>query len=131
MNHHIAKTILLAIAILVSISLSFAQESKSAGSGETKAVSKSKSNDKSAKSAKAAEKLVDVNGAGKAELKTLPGIGDAEADKIIAGRPYGSKSHLTTHNVISRDLYEGLKDKVIARQKQTPAVKPAEAKKAG
>lgn len=40
-------------------------------------------------------KLVDINSAGKKELKTLPGIGDTDADKIIAGRPYGSKAHLT------------------------------------
>ncbi|UCH16460.1 MAG: helix-hairpin-helix domain-containing protein, partial [Burkholderiales bacterium] len=39
----------------------------------------------------AKEKLIDVNSASRAELKTLPGIGDAEADKIIAGRPYLSK----------------------------------------
>ena len=33
-------------------------------------------------------KLVDINSASRKELKTLPGIGDAEADKIIAARPY-------------------------------------------
>ena len=72
-----------------------------------------------------APKLVDINSAGKAELKTLPLIGDAEADKIIAGRPYGSKAHLVTHNIIPRDAYEGLKTLVIARQKDSAPPKPA------
>jgi len=55
--------------------------------------------------------------AGKAELKTLPGIGDAEADKIIAGRPYLSKANLVTHHILARGVYENLKTLVIARQK--------------
>ena len=125
MNHRITKAVLIVIALLLSVSLSFAQEGKSGSSGETKAASKSKDNDKSAKSAKAAVKLVDINSAGKAELKMLPGISDAEADKIIAGRPYGSKAHLTTRNIVSRDIYENLKTLVIARQKQSPAPKSA------
>lgn len=68
-------------------------------------------------------KLVDINSAGKAELKTLPGIQDVEADKIIAGRPYGSKSHLTTRGILPRDAYENIKRLVIAKQAQTPAAK--------
>ena len=84
---------------------------------------------KPAQSAKAKSapvpKLVDINSASKAELKTLPGIGDAEADKIIVGRPYGSKAWLVTHGIISRDAYEGLKTLVIARQKDGVPPKPA------
>ena len=60
-------------------------------------------------------RLVDINSAGKAELKTLPGIGDADADRIIAGRPYLSKADLTTHSIIPRKTYEGLKKQVIAK----------------
>src|SRR5262249_54962308 len=38
--------------------------------------------------------LVDINSASRAQLKTLPGIGDVEANRIIAGRPYHSKADL-------------------------------------
>lgn len=61
-------------------------------------------------------KLTDINGAAAEELKKLPGITDAEAKKIIAGRPYGSKAHLVTRNIIASDVYEGLKKLVIAKQ---------------
>ena len=59
-------------------------------------------------------KLVDINQATKAELKTLPGIGDTEATKIIAGRPYGSKSWLVTKNVIPAGRYYPIKDRIVA-----------------
>jgi DNA uptake protein ComE-like DNA-binding protein len=60
--------------------------------------------------------LVDINSASKAELKKLPNVDDATADKIIAGRPYLSKSKLVTRDIIPRLLYEGLKTKIIAKQ---------------
>lgn len=60
------------------------------------------------------EKTVDINHASLSELKTLPGIGDAEAAKIVAGRPYKSKSWLVTHHVINGGIYEGIKRRVVA-----------------
>lgn len=71
-------------------------------------------------------KLVDINGATSEELKKLPGIGDAEAAKIIAGRPYGSKAHLVSRNIIAGDIYEGLKKQLIAKQPNKDAGKNAE-----
>ncbi|MDP1648156.1 MAG: helix-hairpin-helix domain-containing protein [Rubrivivax sp.] len=65
-------------------------------------------------------KLVDINGANRAQLKALPGIGDAEADKIIAGRPYLSKAELVTKNVLPTGPYLSLKDRVVAM----PRIKP-------
>lgn len=61
-------------------------------------------------------KLVDINSAGRAELKTLPGIGDAEADRIIANRPYLTKSHLVTKKVLELGPYDALRGRIIAVQ---------------
>ena len=67
--------------------------------------------------------LVDINSANRQTLKTLPGIGDAEARRIIAGRPYLSKADLVTEKILQPGVYAGLRAAIIARQKTTlPAV---------
>lgn len=61
-------------------------------------------------------RLVDINSAGINELSTLPGVTDEVAEKIIAGRPFGSKAQLTTRGIVNREAYEGIKTLVIAKQ---------------
>lgn len=62
-------------------------------------------------------KFVDINSATKDELKAIPGVTDVYADKIIAGRPYLTKAHLVTHNILDAGLYESIKKRIVARQK--------------
>jgi competence protein ComEA len=61
--------------------------------------------------------LVDINSATAAELDKLPGVGPARAKAIIAGRPYNGKDDLTNRKIIPANVYNGIKDKIIARQK--------------
>ena len=61
-------------------------------------------------------RLVDINSAGVNELRTLPGVTDAIAQTIIAGRPFGSKAQLTTRGILGREAYEDINSLVIARQ---------------
>jgi competence protein ComEA len=68
--------------------------------------------------------LVDINSASAAQLKTLPWIGDAEAARIIAGRPYGSKASLVTDQVIPAGVYQVIRHRIIAIQ-HTTAQPPA------
>ena len=126
MKRRTIRSALVALALLLSAGLSLADESKPSTAGEAKATSSAKTTKaKSAKSAKAAKKvkLVDINSASKAELKKLPGIGDADGDKIIAGRPYLSKADLLTHNVISRESYAQIHALIIAKQNAATAAK--------
>lgn len=116
-QHRANGRVLMGLALMTWAGLSYAAGAASAPAsapaGQASAASKQVPPAKPAK-------LVDINSASRAQLKTLPGIGDAEAQRIIAGRPYLSKADLASKNVIPTGVYLSLKNQVIAIQKTTP-----------
>ncbi len=128
-------TALLTAAMLLMAPATFAAESKAAAPQE--AASQGKASAKVAPTPKATPapkttvkaKLIDINSASAKELATLPGVSAEDAAKIVAGRPYGSKTWLITNGILPEAKYPGLKDLVIAKQPFKDGAKNVEALK--
>ena len=64
----------------------------------------------------ASKDLLDINTATPAQLKALPGMGDAYVQRVIAGRPYTAKNQLTTRGILPPAAYEKIKPLIIAHR---------------
>ncbi|HZP23137.1 MAG TPA: helix-hairpin-helix domain-containing protein [Terriglobales bacterium] len=62
------------------------------------------------------DKPLDLNHASKSQLMSLPGMDDATADRIIAGRPYSSEHELLEHHIVSRDEYNKIADSITVKR---------------
>ena len=61
---------------------------------------------------------VDINSASEEQLAKLPEISMGLALKIMGGRPYQNAQELVTRQVIPRDIYDKIKDRIVARAPQ-------------
>jgi DNA uptake protein ComE-like DNA-binding protein len=121
MKRHVIYVVLCSVVLALSINQSGALENKvevqQESTGKAKATPAVGIGSVRAKhKATARVKPVNINGASREELKKLPGIDDAAADKIIAGRPYPTKAHLVTRNIIAIGVYETIKHRIVAKQ---------------
>ena len=98
-----------ALAIAMVWTVAYTRPSVAAQAGQaaqsTKAEAKTPASD-----------LVDLNSATLDQLKSLPGIGDVYAHKIVDGRPYKAKTDLVKKKIIPKGAYDKIADLVVARQ---------------
>lgn len=128
MSSKVFRAALSAAFMLVSASAARADEDirapkrpVSKAQQEAKARAQEKRVKERAKAAAAAKaKRVDINSATRDQLKAIPGLAEADVDKIIAGRPYLTKAHLVTKNAVSADVYQAIRGRIAALQPTTP-----------
>ncbi len=57
---------------------------------------------------------LDINRATKASIARLGGVGEENAKKIIAGRPYKSVDELLSRKILPKDVYDSIAPLIIA-----------------
>lgn len=56
---------------------------------------------------------ININSASQAEIEALPGIGPVTASKIISARPYQNIEELISKKVVSKSVFEKIKDLIV------------------
>jgi DNA uptake protein ComE-like DNA-binding protein len=116
------------VAALAATGIAFAQKAETP---KTAAPAKTEAKKEAAPAKTEAKKaeLMDINSASEKDLATLKGIGEARSKAIVKGRPYKGKDELVQKKIIPQNVYDDIKDQIIAKQDTAKPEAKADAKK--
>jgi DNA uptake protein ComE-like DNA-binding protein len=124
------------VAALAATGIAFAQKAETPktdtkAKAEMKAPAKAETKASAKAETKAPAKAdpMDINSASEKELATLKGIGDVRAKAIVKHRPYKGKDELVQKKVIPQNVYDDIKDQIIAKQDTSKSEMKPEPKK--
>ena len=121
----VKKLLFLLSALVLATSLSFAQNDQTGASTSSNQSTTTTTTKKTRKSSTASDTSsktsgkLDLNTATKDQLTSLPGITDADAQKILDGRPYRAKNQLLSKGIISKDEYAKVKGQIVPHRSKT------------
>ena len=121
----VKKLLFLLSALVLATSLSFAQNDQTGASTSSNQSTTTTTTKKARKSSTASDTSsktsgkLDLNTATKDQLMSLPGVTDADAQKILDGRPYRAKNQLLSKGIISKDEYAKIKGQIVAHRSKT------------
>ena len=67
---------------------------------------------------------IDLNRATAEEIADLPGLSEADAERIIGNRPYATKNDLVRRGVLSEERFEAIQDRVYLSQPSGDTARP-------
>jgi competence protein ComEA len=62
------------------------------------------------------DKPLNLNTATREQLSSLPSVTGAEADAVIAGRPYDDPGQLVTRRILTKSKYDKIADRLTAKK---------------
>ena len=87
---------------------------------DTKTPAETKKPAPAKKSTAKADRL-DINTASMDQLKAIRGLDEAQAKKIVEGRPYKRRGDLLSKKIVTQETYDKIKDQVATRAPATKA----------
>ncbi len=67
--------------------------------------------------------LVDINSATQKQLEAIPGIGKEHCHHIMMGRPYENTEELVTREILPKETYDKVKNRIVAKAEKPKAEK--------
>ena len=114
-----------AVALLVGAAIVFAEDSPSATTStpatSTAPAKTAKSHSTSSASSTKHTMKLDLNSASAEELSKLPGLDAATAEKIVAARPFKSRSELVNKKIVTKAEYSKIESHIMVKSTATAA----------